>query len=475
MLRKFKRLGALALCLTLLLGLLAVPASANYDIYVNAKDGVGLNLRTGPGTEYSKVRSQPIPMYTKLSISQTQDSAAGLPWGYTSYQGDAGWVCLVETTTYDPAPKQASYTAANYDIYVNAKDGLGLNLRSGPGTDHSKVRSTPIPMYTKLHITQTTNTSSGQPWGYTTYEGVSGWVCLVETTTYDPTPATPAAPAVNANDPLASIAYIGNRSACRMDAAMAAAYLTALGSLPPEGTGYWGGTLQAALVDVSGDGYPLLFTVYLYEDSDMGDEADQPTIWEYKNGKAVAHDFKADTDLPSPIQMSIGTITEGKVLRVDSNGGGAVDPVQGSLYYAVKNAQLTLLHTSKEYTDTGACELDGQSYPSPHAVAAKLGWTEDYTSLTMNGSTLFLECETTQYTTAAMALDIYMTNLSPDDPGIVVEETSAQTAPEEAPSPPPMEKTGSIGMGIALGIIIFLLLVVVILFIIMVTKLKKKP
>ncbi|MBR3753395.1 MAG: hypothetical protein IKK50_09740 [Ruminiclostridium sp.] len=389
MLRKFKRLGALALCLTLLMGLLAVPASANYDIYVNAKDGVGLNLRTGPGTEYSKVRSQPIPMYTRLSISQTQDSAAGLPWGYTSYQGDAGWVCLVETTTYDPTPK--------------------------------------------------------------------------------------ASATVNSADPLASIAYIGNRSACRMDAAMAAAYLTALGSLPPEGTGYWGGTLQAALVDVSGDGYPLLFTVYLYEDSDMGDEADQPTIWEYKNGKAVAHDFKADTDLPSPIQMGIDTIAEGKVLRVDSNGGGAVDPVQGSLYYAVEKAQLTLLHTSKEYTDTGACELDGQSYPSPHAVAAKLGWTEDYTSLTMNGSTLFLECETTQYTTAAMALDIYMTNLSPDDPGIVVEETSAQTAPEDAPSPPPMEKTGSIGMGIALGIIIFLLLVVVILFIIMVTKLKKKP
>ena len=105
MLRKLNRLSALALCLTLLMGLLAVPASASYDIYVNAKDGIGLNLRTGPGTEYSKARSQPIPMYTRLSISQTQDSAAGLPWGYTYYQGDSGWVCLVETTTYDPTPQ----------------------------------------------------------------------------------------------------------------------------------------------------------------------------------------------------------------------------------------------------------------------------------------------------------------------------------------------------------------------------------
>jgi uncharacterized membrane protein len=38
-----------------------------------------------------------------------------------------------------------------------------------------------------------------------------------------------------------------------------------------------------------------------------------------------------------------------------------------------------------------------------------------------------------------------------------------------------MEKTGNIGMTIAMGIIIFLLLVVVILFIVMITKLKKKP
>ena len=79
MLRKWKRFSALALCLVMLTSLLTLTASASYDIYVNAKDGIGLNLRTGPGTEYEKVRSQPIPMYTRLSISQTQDSAAGNP------------------------------------------------------------------------------------------------------------------------------------------------------------------------------------------------------------------------------------------------------------------------------------------------------------------------------------------------------------------------------------------------------------
>ena len=43
-------------------------------------------------------------------------------------------------------------------------------------------------MYTRLHITLTDTSSTGATWGYTSYDGVSGWVCLVETTTYDPTP-----------------------------------------------------------------------------------------------------------------------------------------------------------------------------------------------------------------------------------------------------------------------------------------------
>ena len=191
------RVLSLALCLVLLTGLLAVPAGASYTIYVNAKDGVGLNLRSGPGTEYSKVRSNPIPMYTALTISQTETSAAGNSWGYTSYEGTSGWVCLVETTTYDPRPSQSptAYTAADYHIYVNAKDGVGLNLRSGPGTEYSKVRSNPVPMYTRLHIVQTAYSQANLLWGYTSYDGVSGWVCLVETTTYDPTPQQ-AAPAV---------------------------------------------------------------------------------------------------------------------------------------------------------------------------------------------------------------------------------------------------------------------------------------
>jgi hypothetical protein len=176
----------LLLALLLPVTALAAPQQADYDIYVNAKDNLGLNLRTGAGTEYAKVLPDPIPMYTKLHITQTDTSSTGAKWGYTTYNGSSGWVCLVETTTYDPRGTQTTAQTANYDIYVNAKDNLGLNLRTGAGTEYAKVLPDPIPMYTKLHISQTDTSSTGAKWGYTTYDGSSGWVCLVETTTYDP-------------------------------------------------------------------------------------------------------------------------------------------------------------------------------------------------------------------------------------------------------------------------------------------------
>lgn len=189
------------LCLSLLLSLLlalsllptagAAPTAANYEVTVEASDGQGLNLRAGPGTEYAALRSAPIPMYTRLHISQTDTSSTGAPWGYTSYDGTAGWVCLVETQRVTSTGKVVSSgpTAANYDVYVNAKDGQGLNMRTQAGTEYPVLRSSLIPMYTRLHITQTDTSSTGALWGYTTYEDISGWVCLVETTTYDPRPA----------------------------------------------------------------------------------------------------------------------------------------------------------------------------------------------------------------------------------------------------------------------------------------------
>ena len=85
-------------------------------VYVNPADNLGLFMRYGPGTEYSKVNSRTIPMYEKIHVTQECTAENGWKWGYCDYQfpGDDGvsygWVCLVETTSYDPAPKTAPPT-----------------------------------------------------------------------------------------------------------------------------------------------------------------------------------------------------------------------------------------------------------------------------------------------------------------------------------------------------------------------------
>ena len=145
---------------------------AGYYVYVLTPDG-GLNMRNGPGTEYNKVLSSTIPDYTRLYIELVSKN-----WGYTSYNGTYGWVALSQTTT--KAPEQHSKTPAGYTVYVTTPDG-GLNIRSGPGTSYDKVMNGRIPDYEALYIEYTSN-----GWGYTTYNGYSGWVALSQTSTTPP-------------------------------------------------------------------------------------------------------------------------------------------------------------------------------------------------------------------------------------------------------------------------------------------------
>lgn len=107
-----QRLLALLCAFALVAALLPTAALADYDIYVNAKDNAGLNLREGPGTNYPTVRDYPIPMGTKLHITQDTTGSDGLTWGYTDYYGDAGWVCLKETARVG-VPE---LTASNADV-----------------------------------------------------------------------------------------------------------------------------------------------------------------------------------------------------------------------------------------------------------------------------------------------------------------------------------------------------------------------
>ena len=70
--------------------------NAGYYVYVATPDG-GLNMRHGPGTEYDKVMEGRIPDDVKLYIEVVSGN-----WGYTTYEGNYGWVALKQTTTTPP-------------------------------------------------------------------------------------------------------------------------------------------------------------------------------------------------------------------------------------------------------------------------------------------------------------------------------------------------------------------------------------
>jgi len=68
----------------------------NYKARVVSPDGVGVNLREGPGSTYDKVREKPVPVKTELTISAEKTAQNGTLWGYTEYDGSSGWVYLAE-------------------------------------------------------------------------------------------------------------------------------------------------------------------------------------------------------------------------------------------------------------------------------------------------------------------------------------------------------------------------------------------
>ena len=70
-----------------------------------------------------------------------------------------------------------SYTTGSYSVDTN---GTNLIMRSGAGTNYNIV--TRIPDKTVLNVT-----SINSNWGYTSYNGSSGWVCLDFAAVYTPT------------------------------------------------------------------------------------------------------------------------------------------------------------------------------------------------------------------------------------------------------------------------------------------------
>lgn len=124
-----------------------------------------------------------------LSYASTSDkNAGGNSWwnfqGYI-YLGDFSG----STSTTQATTKKVTYTTGTYKTNVDDY----LKMRSGAGTSYSSIAF--VPNNVTLNVTKV-STAGGYTWGYTSYNGKTGWVALdfctfVSSSTVQPTTAKP--------------------------------------------------------------------------------------------------------------------------------------------------------------------------------------------------------------------------------------------------------------------------------------------
>ena len=93
--------------------------SYSIDSYTVNTNGVTLTMRSGAGSGYSKVTS--VPDGTTLNVTQVNSN-----WGYTSYNGYSGWVCL-DFTIYTPSITSISIYTEPYLMRYFEGDKLDTN------------------------------------------------------------------------------------------------------------------------------------------------------------------------------------------------------------------------------------------------------------------------------------------------------------------------------------------------------------
>ncbi len=234
---------------------------------------------------------------------------------------------------------------------------------------------------------------------------------------------------IDPRDPLASVAYMGDRTRCQMDAQMALAYAEALEKTD---LGY------TALIDL-GDGYPVTVSSEPIPDPYVDSSWESPVFHEYQNGKAVVSQFVSPYSDSLLGEFAVCDSPEGKVLR----GGVTYDlytPENGAKYYKSERGRLRLWHTvTTEETSGGtAWVLDG-TYSGTVNPAEELGITEDYEVFyhQILGDYPGEELRMTNTAVTAAALRAYARLLADTPtPGPVTDPTAPEDPPEDPTQPP---------------------------------------
>ena len=126
--------------------------------------GSTLNVRTGPGTNYDKVKT--LSKGDKVTVKE-RIKVGNTYWGYVT----GGWISM----DYVDVDGESSNTSTGNNTTATTGNGTvtgnGLNIRSGAGTDYDMVGS--LKKGDRVSI-QETQTVDGVKWGRIS----QGWICL---------------------------------------------------------------------------------------------------------------------------------------------------------------------------------------------------------------------------------------------------------------------------------------------------------
>ena len=126
-----------------------------------------VNLRSGPGLDYSSLGT--VPDGTTLSFSDSDIDERGVTWYRVSYGGKHGWISSVYTS------KGSGGSSASGKVTTTGK----VNLRNGAGLDYSSLGT--VPNGTTLSYTKTSVDDRGVTWYRVSYNGKQGWISSVYT------------------------------------------------------------------------------------------------------------------------------------------------------------------------------------------------------------------------------------------------------------------------------------------------------
>ena len=128
--------------------------------YVSAS--VGLNVRSGAGTSYSKLGK--LEYKEKVTVLSTSNG-----WSKINYNGKTGYVdsSYLKSTLQDSTNDNTNNETTGTTKYVNTTSGL--NVRSGAGTSYSKLGK--LEYKEKVTVLSTSN-----GWSKINYNGKTGYV-----------------------------------------------------------------------------------------------------------------------------------------------------------------------------------------------------------------------------------------------------------------------------------------------------------